>query len=551
MAELDDRILSYVIGLRTPRPDATLTIQYMASDSSHLSVFQILPLLRSLKAAVTRSRPLRATDAMLHNQASPEDNGSVFVDSARFTTPLTNLAKIDSDITTFLLALDPLVADPVANRAAILAGIDGFLDTTVSLLERSARFNIGKSGWGFALAWKHQAFTDLFAKVSDLVARWKAKLTSYDGKITAYDLLPLATPDDMRFQALQDAEFDIAAKLDPMPPLPLTLRNDLNSKRATFLARVNKFDAILITSTFSFANLLAQAEAVATSDLDPSPFDLTPFEDRVITLAQDLAVNLKGHQQEIRDRVTAANGHLSDAQATSDASTRVDAQVEAGKSILGPDFSIFPEFSISAEQGTEWAKTLAAYASGSLTSFLTSTAKVDFPVDEWLYGVARIRPNMRSWEQIVMLTGAFGIPVQELTPGQFPFEADASWLALPYPSNYHVDCDHVLYTAHYPAPFDKNVRQCGLLLDEWTEVIPSAARESGITFNFDRPNNEAPQSLLLVTPASSSGQWNWEDLVGAVNETLDLAKKRLVEPRQMDFTPYSFLLPATVTAVTY
>jgi hypothetical protein len=40
-------------------------------------------------------------------------------------------------------------------------------------------------------------------------------------------------------------------------------------------------------------------------------------------------------------------------------------------------------------------------------------------------------------------------------------------------------------------------------------------------------------------------------LLGAVNETLDLAKKRLVEPHQLDFTPYSCFLPATVMAVTY
>src|SRR6185312_14646570 len=34
MTELDDRILSYVIGLRKPRPDAVLTIQYMASTAT-------------------------------------------------------------------------------------------------------------------------------------------------------------------------------------------------------------------------------------------------------------------------------------------------------------------------------------------------------------------------------------------------------------------------------------------------------------------------------------------------------------------------------------
>lgn len=552
MTELDDRIFSYVLALRKPRPDATLAIQYMTSDATHFSVFATLPLLRSLKRIVNRSRPLRATDAMLHNDASPEDDDSVFIDSTRFAGPLTQLTKIDSDITTFLGTLTPLLADTVTNRAAILAGIDGFLDSTVALLERASRFNIGNSGWGFAHDWTSQVFLDLMSKISDLVTRWKAKLTAFDTQITAYDLLPLPTPDAERFALLQSAELQIVATLAPPPPLPLTLRNDLNAMRATFLARMNQFVALLNTSDRSVSNLLAKTKAINTTDLDAVPFDITPFEDRTIVMAQDLAANLTGHQKEIQNRVTATQGHLTDAQNAAPARDQVAALLEAAKSLLGPDFQVFPEFSISSDQGDEWANALAAYASGSLTKYLTTTAKLDFPVDEWLYGVARIRPNMRSWEQILALTAAFQRPVPELTPAQFPFEATAPWLALQYSSaDYSLLSDHVLYTAYYPVAFDKAARQCGILLDEWTEVVPTTDRATGITFNFDRPNNEAPQSLLLVTPASATGEWTWEDLVGGVNETLDLAKKRLVEPGQINFTPYSCLLPATIMAVTF
>jgi len=41
-----------------------------------------------------------------------------------------------------------------------------------------------------------------------------------------------------------------------------------------------------------------------------------------------------------------------------------------------------------------------------------------------------------------------------------------------------------------------------------------------------------------------------DDLVGALNETLDLAKKRAVEPAFLDPTVYSRFLPATITATT-
>jgi hypothetical protein len=188
--------------------------------------------------------------------------------------------------------------------------------------------------------------------------------------------------------------------------------------------------------------------------------------------------------------------------------------------------------------------------SGALFSFLKTTLSIDFPVDDWLYGVARVRPMLRAWEAIVMLARALDRPEPSLVPIQFPYESGAPWLAMQYPSTYKLESDRLLYTALYTTPFDKTARQCGLLLDEWTEVIPSLTRNTGITFNFARPDNEPPQALLLITPASASGTWEWDDLVGALNETLDLAKKRAVEPSKLDFTPYAPLLPATVMAVT-
>jgi len=87
-------------------------------------------------------------------------------------------------------------------------------------------------------------------------------------------------------------------------------------------------------------------------------------------------------------------------------------------------------------------------------------------------------------------------------------------------------------------------------LDEWTEVIPATKRDTAITFNYARPDNEPPQAILLVASASNAGTWQWEDIVGALNETLDLAKKRAVEPAFFDATAYSAFLPATVSAST-
>jgi hypothetical protein len=54
--------------------------------------------------------------------------------------------------------------------------------------------------------------------------------------------------------------------------------------------------------------------------------------------------------------------------------------------------------------------------------------------------------------------------------------------------------------------------------------------------------------MLLVTPSEFRGEWQWQDLVDALNETLDFAKRRAIEPSQIDRTPYAALLPATIMA---
>jgi hypothetical protein len=90
----------------------------------------------------------------------------------------------------------------------------------------------------------------------------------------------------------------------------------------------------------------------------------------------------------------------------------------------------------------------------------------------------------------------------------------------------------------------------GLLLDEWTEVVPGTQETAGLAFHHDRPNDEPPQAMLLVTPASAGARWSWEDLRLAVPETFELAKKRACDPALLDATPLARLLPASLMAFT-
>jgi hypothetical protein len=549
MTELDDRILRFVLTSAAPRPDAELRILYMTAAPGKLSIFEAAPLVRSLKALIAHARPLRATDATLHNEATPEQDQAVFVDQTRIAGPKADLDTLSADVSTFLATLTPLVADPVTNRAALINGVDRFLESAIGLLARAATFGLPLCGWGFSLAWRHSAFVDLFTQVHDLIARWNARLADYDGRLAAYDALPAGTTDDARFRALRAAELLIATRLDPLPTTPTLLRTTLDTRRAAFVARRDQFQAVADSPGAALATMLARVKALLPiTEFDPQPFDVTAVEEHCIVFMTDLSANLKGHLVEIDQRRAATQAQLAAHDAAASASAQAQALETAAQELFGSAFRIIPEFELSAPQGDEWANALGASTSGTLLQYLTTTANVEFPVDEWLYGVARVRPNLRAWEAMVVLAGAFGQTEPALVPMQLPYEAGAPWVALQYPPEYQLNSDRLLYTAQYMTPFDKTARQCGLLLDEWTEVIPAADHTTGITFNFNRPNNEAPQTMLLITPAAASGAWQWDDLVGALNETLDLAKKRAVEPADIDSTPYAPLVPATVMA---
>src|SRR5260370_17199497 len=131
-----------------------------------------------------------------------------------------------------------------------------------------------------------------------------------------------------------------------------------------------------------------------------------------------------------------------------------DAQVSAidaaAKALLGAGFFIVPELTLTAAQGDELASAVAA--SGSLVDYVTNTLKTPQPVDTWMYAGARVRERIRSWEQIVMLSGAFTGNEPPFTPLQLPVIAGDHWLALDFPPPPVPNHPTLLYTSHLPPP---------------------------------------------------------------------------------------------------
>ncbi|HEX7312061.1 MAG TPA: hypothetical protein VF232_12880, partial [Gaiellaceae bacterium] len=309
MTELDDRVLRHVIATADPRPDAELEIRYLSPPAGGLSVFETASLVRSLKTIVTQSRPLRATDGKLQIAAAPEQDADVFVNRDRIAKPEVELAALGVDLGTVLATLGPLVADPVANRDALVSGSDALAADAVDLLDRAARFNLPLSGWGFVFAARHDMFAGLLGAVRDLVSRWDVKLVDFDARIVAYDDLPLDTPEDERLKALRAAELVVSTSFLQLPSA--TLRPALDGKRDAFSQRRDAFADVLASPGSSFAATLAAVRALLPVDeLDSQPFDPASFEDAAVILAEDIARMLSGHAAEVETRRNAVQAQL-------------------------------------------------------------------------------------------------------------------------------------------------------------------------------------------------------------------------------------------------
>ena len=95
------------------------------------------------------------------------------------------------------------------------------------------------------------------------------------------------------------------------------------------------------------------------------------------------------------------------------------------------------------------------------------------------------------------------------------------------------------------AGFDASKTLTGLVIDEWQELIPNE-RKPGIAFNYDAPNAEPPNALLLAVcerPTVTNGNSYWGELAACVEQSLLLARGARSRPGQLRHTELDTVLP--------
>jgi hypothetical protein len=540
MAELDARVVQFVRYQTTAgsHPAVKVTINYTEHVDGQVSFFELAPLLKSLRALLLGSRHLSPADMALPVEAEAADYLYDFADlEGRVDNAINGSDGLDARRAA-LVALET-DASPLDDYAQLVS--DEFLLTALHGVPQTGTADIHDS--------IRAVYDAVLAKLVELIGRWDDKAADFDALMLT---LPGLTTDEERLALLVKAEGLIASSTTvPTPADPAVYQADVEALKDAFDNTLSDFKDLLTFDTDLLADFVTAADAVAPAAAvhDAVPFDINAQKDAVTSLRADLAARVTSLREDVEQRIAKANALVAESAAVTDVEGRLRVLQQAAAQVLGDEARLLPRFTLPAEQATELQNCFAD--SAALLDHLKSARGRLFPEDDWLYGLARVRDKLRAWETVVFLSEAFEQTAPALTPLQLPHRAGDSWLALEFPDDYLFDGDRLLYTPHFAAaPFVAGAPQTGLLLDEWNEVIPGKDEVTGLAFHFDRPNSEPPQAMLLAVPPQLRGKWVWDDLVAMLHDTLDAARKRAVEPSQVDASNYAQFLPATLTAVT-
>jgi hypothetical protein len=452
------------------------------------------------------------------------------------------LTRVQAAITGLTAHRDKLVA-----LETDASDLDTYAKSAAVELLQTALYGIPQTGTGQFQQDIHSIYSATNAKIRTLVDRWTTKASDYATRIAKY---PTLTTDDDRFALLRQMERLIAPQLTLTPPAdPNVYKTSIATLKGQFDTHLSQFQTLFTwsgTKLVDFVTAVDAMKAVAAQH-DIVPFEIDDQETAVDTLRATIVAKVTSLANDLSQRIGDATKILTSIPGDASSEETVQSLVAAAKRVLGSEMQIVPRFKLSADHAAEFDN--AWNSSAALLTDLKINGRV-FPVDDWLYGIARVRDKVGAWENVVMLSEAFGQTTADLIPVQLPFVSGDRWTALEFDTANATSNTRLLYTSHFTVPFSSAADQCGLLIDEWPELVPSPDVMSGVTFHFDRPNSQPPQTMLLAVPPVRRGNWNWDDLISTLNDVYIDAQKRAVEPAQIDASNYAQFLPATLMAVT-
>jgi hypothetical protein len=176
---------------------------------------------------------------------------------------------------------------------------------------------------------------------------------------------------------------------------------------------------------------------------------------------------------------------------------------------------------------------IAAASSASLAPL----GGAEHALDSWLEATGRVRPAVGRLADLLLAARLRGtanaavLRAMQLPVEPFP-EAEpalrSQWVGLRFPAALGPD-PVTSFILHTVGTIDAAAGVALLVLDDYTEIVPTASTTTAVSFGFDAPGARPPQIVLLAVPPVAGTPWSIDALAGVIGETLDLAKIRMVD----------------------
>ena len=107
-----------------------------------------------------------------------------------------------------------------------------------------------------------------------------------------------------------------------------------------------------------------------------------------VALKEQIKTAILALRTDLDKRIGDTDAIFTTVAATPTSSEKVQQLLAAAKKILGEEVIILPQFTLTEDQGNEWQNSFNS--SDQMLNFLKNDLQTAFPVDDWLYGTARI-----------------------------------------------------------------------------------------------------------------------------------------------------------------
>jgi hypothetical protein len=181
----------------------------------------------------------------------------------------------------------------------------------------------------------------------------------------------------------------------------------------------------------------------------------------------------------------------------------------------------------------------------SLGAGATTAAERSSVIRAFLARAGTVRPGVARLGESETIAVALGRAPMELRMAQSGTPAGDPWVGLPVTP---IPGGVTSMVVAGSAAFDAAAPVSALTIDDWAEVVPREREVSALAVHTERPNNDAPQAILIAVPPDPARAWDVATLRGVLDETVELAQMRIVDPPALG--QFGHLLPALLLACT-